>query len=118
MNHGGVQRLIEVRPRHRDVVLEAAGNRRPDLVDHAKRGVAIFHRVGDHAHGEQIKHLVERALLLLNFQVQRIEALDARLHFGGNAVFDHLAADGVLHFVEELVEDFLLGADFLLDVEK
>ena len=108
VNHGGVQRLIQIGPRHRDVVLESAGNRPPNLVDHAERGVAILHRVGDHAHGQQIVNLVESALLLLNFQVQRIEPLDARLHFGGNAVFDHLAADRLLHFVQKLVEDFLL----------
>ena len=35
VDNRGVQRLVQVGPRHRDVILETAGNRRPDLVDHA-----------------------------------------------------------------------------------
>ena len=118
MNHGGVQRLVEVRPRHGDVILESPGNGTPYLMDHAERRITILHRVGNHAHGEQVVDLIERPLLLLNLLVQRIEALDAGLHFGGNAVLDQLAANRVLHFDQKLVEDLLLGRDFLLQLEK
>ena len=112
MNHGRVQRLVEVRARHGDVVLESPGHGPPDLMDHAERGVAILHRVGDHAHGQQVVDLIEIALLLLNFQMHRIEPLDARLHFGGNAALDHFLANRVLHFSQEFVEVFCLLATF------
>ena len=112
MNHGGVQRLIQIRAGHRDVILETPGDGPPNLMDYAERGVAIFHRIGDHAHGQQIVNLIDHPLLLLNFQVQRVKALDAALHFGGNSVLDHLVANGVLHFVKKLVEVFLLRGEF------
>ncbi len=118
MNHAGVQRLIEVRPRHGDVVLETAGNWGPDLVDHAESGVAILDRVGDDADGEKIEDLVEGALLLLTLEVQRVDALHARLNFGGDSAFHHFVANRVLNFVQEAVEDFLLGAEFLLEFEE
>ena len=67
VNDGGVQRLVEVGARHGDVILEAAGNRPPNLVDHAESGVAILDRIGDDADGEQVEDLVEGALLLFDF---------------------------------------------------
>jgi len=118
VDDGGMQRLVEVRARHGDVVLEASGKRRPDLMDHAESCVAIFHRVGDHADGEQVEDLIERALLFLNFQMERIDALDAGLNFRGNAALDHFRADGFLGFAQEFVKDFLLNGDSFLNVEE
>ena len=43
-DHRRVQRLIAVGPRHRDEVLDAAGHRRPRLMDDAERGVAVLDR--------------------------------------------------------------------------
>ena len=87
-------------------------------MNHAERRVAVLHRIGDHAQSEQIKNLVERPLLLLNFQMQRIKSLHPRLHLGRNAALDHLSANRILHFMQKFVEHLLLRADFLLDVEK
>src|SRR5579863_2261584 len=86
-------------------------------MDHAERRIAIFHRVGDYAHGQKIEDLVERALLLLNLQMKGVKPLDARLHFGGDAAFNDLVADRLLNFMKELVEDLLLGAQFLGQLE-
>ena len=66
MDHGRVQRLIEIRPRHGDVVLEAPRHGPPNLVDHAERRVAVLDRIGDHANGQQVVNLVEHPLLLLD----------------------------------------------------
>jgi hypothetical protein len=44
---------------NRDEVLDAAGNRVPLVVDDAERGVAVLHRIGDDAQGQQIVHLIE-----------------------------------------------------------
>ena len=56
---GGVQRLVEVELRHRDVVLEAAQHRCPQRVDRAQRAVAVLHGVDDDAHADEVLHLVE-----------------------------------------------------------
>jgi len=57
-DHRGMQRLVEIGPRHGDEVLDAAGHGAPDVVDDAEHRVAILHRVGDHAHGVQVVHLI------------------------------------------------------------
>ena len=59
-DHRGVQRLVEVRLRQRDVVLEAAGDRRPRRVRDAERLVAVHLRVGDHAEADRVVDLLER----------------------------------------------------------
>ena len=51
-HHRGVERLIQVWPRHGDVVFEPARNRPPDVMHHAERGIAVSLRIGDHADGE------------------------------------------------------------------
>ena len=66
----GVQRLIEVRPRHGDVVFEPARHRTPDVVHHAERGIAVSFRIRDHADGEQVVHLLEAALLAQDLAVE------------------------------------------------
>src|SRR3984893_887481 len=78
VQHRGMQRLVEIRPGHGDVVLETPGNGSPDVVDHAKRRVTAALRVGDHAHGEQVVDLVEPGFLAQHLAVQRIQALHAR----------------------------------------
>ena len=52
--HGGVERLVEVALRRRDVVLEAVGHRREQVVHDAERAVAVVARVRDDAQPEQI----------------------------------------------------------------
>src|ERR1041384_211513 len=46
---GGMQRLVAVRPRHGDEILDAPRNRRPRLMDDAERRVAVLDRVRDDA---------------------------------------------------------------------
>ncbi len=50
--------------------------------------------------------------------VQGVEAFGASLDFGGEAIFDHFFANGVLNFVEKLLLDFGFGGDFFLQFEK
>ena len=66
-HHRGVQRLVEVGPRDGDEVLDAPGNRAPLVVDHAQRGVAVLHRVGDDAQRHQVVDLVERIFCRRSF---------------------------------------------------
>ena len=43
-DHRSVQRLVEVRPRHGDEILDASGHRPPQVVNDAEHGVAILQR--------------------------------------------------------------------------
>ena len=73
--HRRVQRLVAVRLRLRDVVLDALLHRRPPVVDHAERVVAVRHRVDEHADREQVVDLLVRPLALLHLLVDRPEVL-------------------------------------------
>src|SRR5208337_4504695 len=84
---GGVQRLVEVGPRHGDEVLDASGHGAPEIVDDAENGVAVLHGIGDHAHGVEIVNLVNADALAKQFPVDAIEALDAALDAAGDAGF-------------------------------
>ncbi len=117
MYHRGMQRLIKVRPRHGDVIFEASRNGRPYLMNHAKSRVAVFYRVGNHSHCQEIENLVQGALLLLYFEMQRVKPLHAGLHLGGNSVFDEFVANRSLNIMQEFIEDFLLRGQLLLQLE-
>ena len=75
------------------------------MVHHAQRRVAAALGVRDHAHRQQVVHLLQAALLPQNFAVQRIEALHARFEFRRDAAFDELGANGVLHFFQKSLVD-------------
>src|SRR5258708_376853 len=77
VQHRGVQRLIKIRPGNGDVILEAPGDRAPDVMDHAECRVTIALRIGDDAHGEQIVNLFEAGFLAHDFAVHGIQTLDA-----------------------------------------
>ena len=72
-----VQRLVAVRARHRDEVLEAARNRRPHLMDDAQHAVAVLDAGRDDAERDEVVDLIERDALPLQLLVDRPEALDA-----------------------------------------
>ena len=60
--HGRVQRLVQIRARDGDEVLDASGNGPPLVVDHAQRRVAVLHRIGDDPQRHQVVHLVDADL--------------------------------------------------------
>jgi len=64
-----VQRLVAIRLRNRDVVLEAAGHRLVQLVQHAERPVTILQRLHDDAEAEDVVHLSEAGVFLLHLAV-------------------------------------------------
>ena len=70
-----VQRLIHVRLRHRDEVLEPSGQRFPQRMDLAERAVAVLHRSYDHPHRGEVVDLVELPTLLGHLRVDRVEVL-------------------------------------------
>ena len=70
-----VQRLIAVRPRHRDEILDAARHRRPRLVNDAERRVAVLHALGDDAQRHEVVDLIELDALALELLIDAVEAL-------------------------------------------
>jgi hypothetical protein len=58
-HHGGVQRLVHVRLRDGDEVLDAAGHRPPDRVHDPERAVAILHRIRQDPEGHVVVDLVD-----------------------------------------------------------
>ena len=100
----GVQRLVAVQLRDRDVVLELAGHRLVERVQRAEREVARRHVAHDDAEAVDVEHLGEREFLLDHLPVDRVDVLlaaaDRRLELRlGEALLDrvedlvhHLAA--------------------------
>ena len=58
-DHRGVQRLVEVSLRPRDVVVELLRDRLPQVVHHAECGIAVLHRRHNDAHGAHVVYLGE-----------------------------------------------------------
>ena len=79
-DHGGVQRLVKIGPRHGDEVLDAARHRAPQVMDGAQRRIAIVHRGGENADGEEIVELIHGDALPQNFFVDAVQPLYAALH--------------------------------------
>ena len=78
----GVQRLVAVDARDRDVVLEASRHRLEHAVHDAERAVAGVGAVDDDAQAVHVDDLGERRALALHLLVDAVEVLLARLDLG------------------------------------
>ena len=74
-DHGGVEGLVAVALGHRDVVLEAARDRLPEVMDHAQGGVAVLDRVHHHPHRHQVVDLLELLLLAAHLVDDAVDVL-------------------------------------------
>ena len=81
-HHRRVQRLVEVRLRHGDVIVELTRDRGPQRVYDAERAVARRHVVHDDADREQVIHLVEADALATHLRRDRPEMLGATGELG------------------------------------
>src|SRR5262249_49537744 len=82
--YGSVQRLIHIRPGHRNKIFDPAGDRAPGVVDDAECGVTVLDVVSNNSKGEKIVDLVDRDALLPELQKDRIKPFDARLRKARN----------------------------------
>ena len=114
MQNSGVQRLIQIGPRNRDVILEPARHGPPNVMDHAQCGVTVALQVRDHAHRQQIVNLFEARLLPQHLAVQRIQRLHAGFQLRRNACLHEFRTDGCLHFIQKFFVKRRFVADFLL----
>ena len=80
-----MQRLVHVRLRHRDVVLEAARNRGIHLMNHAERRIAVPHRFHDDTDRKQIIDLVDGLILVHHLTVDGEEVLHTSADLGIDA---------------------------------
>jgi hypothetical protein len=76
-DHRGVQRLVEVHLRHRDVVLEPPGDRTPGRVQLAEDRVAVTDRGHDDADRDEVVDLVELLAAQDHLLVDRVVVLRA-----------------------------------------
>ena len=81
------------------------GNGPPLVVDHAQRGVAVLHRIGDDAQRHQVVDLVERDLLAAQLLEDGIGPLEAAVDARRNA----FAAQLGFHRLADLVQELFVG---------
>ena len=86
-DHRGVQRAVVVGLGPGDVIVELAGDRQPQRMHHAQRGVAGGHVVHEHAHRAQVVEFFDRHLLLLHLPPDAVDVLRPPADLGGDAVF-------------------------------
>src|SRR5688572_31460874 len=112
-DHRRMQRLIAVRPRHGDEVLDAAGNRRPGLVDDAERGIAILDGLRDDPQRDEVVDALEIDLLPFELEMDAVEAFDAAIQLDhGYLGVLQTSADGA----RQLVDDGLRGLPLCFDL--
>ena len=75
-----MQRLVEIKLRHRDVVFETAGNRVPASVQRPQHAVAILDRLHQDTHSHQIEDLIEGLAAHDHLLVDRVVALRTATH--------------------------------------
>ncbi len=96
----GVQRLIAVGFRDRNVILELARDRLVEPVQQAEGDVAGGGILDDDAEAEDVVHLREGQVLLTHLAIDRVQVLLASLDLGLDAVLAQPAFDAVEHFAD------------------
>ena len=86
-DYGGVDALVKIRFRGRDVVLEATLQRGPQVVDVAQGQVAFGNRLYNNADGEDVKNVLELASAAKHLVVDAVNVLGAPLD-GAVEVFE------------------------------
>src|SRR5438309_2424730 len=118
--HGRVQGLIAVALRHRDVVLEATGNRLPQRVDDAERAIAVLDRVDEDAERDDVVALVEVLLAPPHLFVDAVQVLGAAGDLRRHAERFELALENLSDIADEgfalLVPAGQLGLDQVMVV--
>ena len=99
----GVQRLVAVDARDRDVVLEAAGHGLVGRVHHAERAITGIRPVDHDAQAEHVDDLGERRALAQHLAVDAVQMFLARADLGLEVRLDQRHAHGVGDLVEELL---------------
>src|SRR5690606_19461385 len=106
-NRRRVQRLVHVRFRQRDVVLEASRHRGPAGMDRAETRITIRLRLDDDAEGDQIVDLLELTLLIPHLAVDGVGVFRTSGDLSVEALFGEARCDrllGALDVAKPLLE--------------
>src|SRR5687767_396289 len=109
---GGVQRLVAVHARDRDVVLETPGHRTVEAVHEAERAVALVDAAHDDADAEHVDDLRQRQVLAPHLHVDAVQVLLARL----DTAVDTAAGERLAHRLHDLRQELALVAARALEL--
>ena len=98
-----MKRLVHIRLRHCDVILESSRDRLIHLMDHTQRRIAVLYCVHQDADGKKIIDLVDGLVLVHHFFVNAEEVLDP----SGNLGFDPGVVHMLLHLFYDAVDKLL-----------
>ena len=95
-----MQRLVHVRLRHGDIILEASRNGLIHLMDHAQGRIAVLHRIHNDPDRKQIIDLIQRFMLVFHLFINTEEMLDPSVQTGLDAGILHVH----FHFFHDLAD--------------
>ena len=111
-----VQRLVEVRLGHGDVVLDPAGHRPPHLMDDAQSGVTVFDVAGDDAEADVVVDLADVDLLAAELRPDRVHRLDPAVHVAGDLIVAELRLQCAFDPLDQIAGHRQLFVDRILQV--
>ena len=115
-DNGGMQGLIHIRLRGRDIIFEAVRDRAEHIVDNAEAVIAIDNRLDYYSDGVDIINLIKGLASDIHFAVDSMDALDSALDL---AAGDE-RIDALLYFLDYAVEELLarraLRVEIVLDL--
>ena len=110
VDHRRMERLIHVRLRNGDVILEAVRKRLPQGMGNAQHSVALGHGIHNDPHRIEIIDLGQILIIPLHFLVDAVEMLRTPC----NGRLDARLFDMVVKDPHRIVDDFLAGFALLL----
>ena len=102
-DHRGVQRLVHVELRDRDVVLEPPGNRVPPRVQHAEHAITVRDGVDEDAYADEVEDVGELAAADEHLLVDRVVVLGPAGDLGLELDVPQVGLDVVDDALEELL---------------
>ena len=88
-----MQRLIHVLLRHRNIILEAAGNRLIHLMDDTKGCITVLHGIHNNTNRKQIINFIQCLVLIHHLLVDTEEMFDTSVNLCLDAALHHMLAD-------------------------
>ena len=98
-----MERLVHVRLRHRDIVLEASRYRRPHRMHQPEHSVTVSDCLHYDPHRHQIEDLVQVLVLVFHLLVNAVKMLRATVY----VVFDAYLIKRLLYLRHDLLDGFL-----------
>ena len=85
-----VQRLVHIRLRHRNVILETSRNRLIHLMDHTKRCITVLHVLHADPDCKQIIYLIQGLILVHHLFVNTEKVFDTAIDLGFDPRISHV----------------------------